>query len=281
MRVRRLSIMLVPPALILGSLIGASPVLAAPCDGSTTSLGNGDFETPVVPADTYVLFPAASVPPWQTTDGAGEIELWGTGFLGVPAFEGNAFAELNANTAGTLYQDVVSTSGEVMTWSLAHRGREGDDVMQVLIGDANVADVNGTAGWDYISPDLTDGVDAWGIHTDQFVVPTGQTCTRLAFRAVVAGSGNDSIGNFLDAVAFAISIPPDPEPTDPPAPDPSNPPAPDPSDPPSAATAPPTDSVALGTSSDESDPGPTGLLVLTALAAVTLAIRRLASRTRG
>ena len=186
MRVRRLSIVLFPPALILGSLLGASPVLAAPCDGSTTSLGNGDFETPVVPADTYVLLPAASVPPWQTTDGAGEIELWGTGFLGVPAFEGNAFAELNANTAGTLYQDVVSTSGEVMTWSLAHRGREGDDVMQVLIGDANAADVNGTAGWDYISPDLTDGVDAWGTHTDQFVVPTGQTCTRLAFRAVVA-----------------------------------------------------------------------------------------------
>jgi hypothetical protein len=278
MRVRRLSIVLLPPALILGSLLGASPVLAAPCDGSTTSLGNGDFETPVVPADTYVLFPAASVPPWQTTDGAGEIELWGTGFLGVPAFEGNGFAELNANTAGTLYQDVVSTSGEVMTWSLAHRAREGDDVMQVLIGDASTADVNGTAGWDYISPDLTDGVDAWGTHTDQFIVPTGQTCTRLAFRAVVAGSGNDSIGNFLDAVEFAISVPPEPEPTDPPAPAPSDPPAPNPT---TAATAPPTDTVSLEPSRTESDPGPAPLLVLAALAIATVALRRLASRTRG
>ncbi len=273
MRVRRLSIVLLPPALILGSLLGASPVLAAPCDGSTTALGNGDFETPVVPADTYVLLPAASVPPWQTTDGAGEIELWGTGFLGVPAFEGNAFAELNANTAGTLYQDVVSTSGEIMTWSLAHRAREGVDVMQVLIGDANAADVNGTAGWDYVSPDLTDGVDDWGTHTDQFVVPTGQTCTRLAFRAVVAGSGNNSIGNFLDAVEFAISIPPEPEPTDPPAPDPS--------DPPSAATAPPTDTAALRPTTEESDPGPAALVVLMALGTVTVAIRRLGSRTRG
>ena len=93
------------------------------------------------PAST--LFPAATVPPWQTTDGAGEIEIWGTGFHGVPAGEGNAFAELNANTAGTLYQDVISTPGATMSWTLLHRAREGDDTMQVLIGDANVADVNG------------------------------------------------------------------------------------------------------------------------------------------
>ncbi len=270
MRARRLSLLLFTPALALGALAGASPVLAAPCDTSTTSLGNGDFETPVVPADTFVLLPAASVPPWQTTDGAGEIELWGTGFLGVPAFEGNAFAELNANTAGTLYQDVVSTAGETMTWSLAHRGREGDDVMQVLIGDANVADVNGTAGWDYISPDLTDGVNDWGTHTDEFVVPTGQTCTQFAFRAVVAGSGNDSIGNFLDAVTFAITVPPDPEPSDPPG-------VPDPT---AAATAPPTDTVDVRPSTSGSDSGPGPLLILLLIATLASAARRSISRDR-
>ena len=54
----------------------------------------------------------------------------------------------------------------------------------------NVADVNGNTGWDYISPDLTDGVAAWGTHTATFVVPAGQTCTRFAFRAVSTGSGD-------------------------------------------------------------------------------------------
>ena len=173
---------------------------------------NGGFETPAVAADTFTLFPAAEVPPWQTTDGAGEIEIWGTGFLGVPAGEGNAFAELNANTAGTLYQDVISTPGATMSWTLLHRAREGDDTMQVLIGDANVADVGGAAGWNYVSPDMTDGTADWGTHGADYVVPAGQTCTRFAFRAVSTGSGSPSVGNFLDAVAFTVTLPPDPEP---------------------------------------------------------------------
>ena len=226
MRVMRVSALAIPVALALGSLASAGPVLAAVCDGSTTSIGNGTFETPVVTADTYSLLPAADVPPWQTTDGLGQIEIWGTGFLGVPAFEGNAFAELNANTAGTLYQDVVSTPGSTLTWTLVHRAREGDDTMVVLIGDANVADVGGSTGWDYTSSPITDGVTAWGTHGDSFVVPAGQTCTRLAFRAVSTGSGNDSIGNFLDAVDFTVTVPPPPPP-----PPPDDPPAPVPTDP--------------------------------------------------
>ncbi len=209
-------LLLTVPALLLGSVASLAvpgPVRAAVCDGSTDSLGNGGFETPGVAPGTFVQFPAAQVPPWLTTDGAGLIEIWGTGFLGVPAGELDNFAELNAVTAGTLYQDVVSTPGATMSWTLLHRGRGGDDVMQVLIGDANVADVNGATGWDYISPDLTDGVAAWGAHGEDFVVPAGQTCTRFAFRAVSTGSGSQSVGNFLDAVSFTVTIPASPTPT--------------------------------------------------------------------
>jgi hypothetical protein len=207
------------PALVLasivtvGSLAAPHPVRAAVCDGSGDSLGDGGFETPVVDPGTFTLFPAAAVPPWQTTDGAGQIEIWGDGFSGVPAGEGNAFAELNANTAGTLYQDVVSTPGATMSWTLLHRARVGTDVMQVLIGNANAADVNGSAGWDYISPDLSDDTTAWGAHGADFVVPAGQTCTRFAFRTVSTGSGSDSVGNFLDAVSFTVTIPASPTPT--------------------------------------------------------------------
>jgi hypothetical protein len=242
----------------------AGPVLAAVCDGSGASLGDGGFETPVVAPNTFTLFPAASVPPWQTTDSLGQIEIWGTGFLGVPAAEGNAFAELNANSAGTLYQDVVSTPGATMTWTLMHRGRGGDDVMQVLIGDANVADVNGNTGWDYISADLTDGVTAWGTHTANFVVPAGQTCTRFAFRAVSTGSGNASVGNFLDAISFSVSIPPGPTPTPTPTPRPTT-----------RVTSPPTATLKSGSSGDDGAPtGSVAIVVLSALAGSWLLLWR-------
>ncbi len=198
-------------AMLLASLGGAAPALAAVCDGSTTALGNGGFESPPVAADTFTLFPVASVPPWQTTDTA--IEIWGTGFNGVPAGQGNAFAEINANIAGTLYQDVVTTPGATMSWTLLHRARQGTDVMQVLIGDANAADVTGATGWDSISPNLSDDTTAWGSHGGDYVVPAGQTCTRFAFRAVSTGSGDDSVGNFLDEVGFTVSIPAAPTPT--------------------------------------------------------------------
>ena len=197
------------------------PVLAAPCDSASTSLQNGGFEVPAVPAGMFAFFDAVDVPPWQTTDSAGKIEIWGDGFLGVPAAEGAGFAEINANSSGTLYQDVVSTPGETMTWTLQHHGREGDDVMRVLIGDANTADVASDTGWNYFSVDLTDGVTAWGTHTDEYVVPAGQTCTRFGFRAISTATGNASVGNLLDDVSFAITVPPTPTPPASPTPQPS------------------------------------------------------------
>lgn len=256
MRVRRPRLLLLTlPALLVGSFAAAGPVLAAPCDGSSDELMNGGFETPVVAADTFTLFPAASVPPWQTTDGAGEIEIWGTGFLGVPAGEGNAFAELNANTPGTLYQDVISTPGATMSWTLLHRARVGDDTMQVLIGDANVVDVSGTTGWDYISPDMTDGTADWGAHGADYVVPAGQTCTRFAFRAVSTGSGSPSVGNFLDAVAFTVTIPAGPDPT-------------------ARITPPPTDTLATPTPTDSGAPLGGVVVVMATLAGLGALLMR-------
>ncbi len=281
MRVKRVCALSFPFALAMGWLAGAGSAMAAACDGSTDSLGNGSFETPVVSPDTYSLLAASQVPPWQTTDGAGQIEIWGTGFLGVPASDGNAFAELNANTAGTLYQDVVSVGGESMTWSLVHRGRGGDDTMEVLIGDANDADVNGSTGWDSTSGPLTDGVSAWGSHTGTYTVPAGQTCTRFAFRAVATGSGNDSIGNFLDAVEFSVTIPAtDPPPDDPVPTDPSGPAGP--TDPPAPApTPPPTDAVTGAfTSGKGFDVSLAALVGVASVGAASAAISRRRRRVR-
>ena len=153
---------------VLFAAIAGSPlsVRSATCGTETSSLGNGGFESPGVPAATYDILDPSLVAPWSTTDVG--IEVWGDGFLGVPAYEGSNFAELNANIAGTLYQDVVSTPGATMTWTLQHRGRDGTDVMQVLIGDALVADVSSDLGWNAISSDISDGPSAWGAASDTY-----------------------------------------------------------------------------------------------------------------
>ncbi len=193
----------------------ASPIRADSCGADSATLVNGDFETPVIPAGGNSSLDASLVPPWLTTDSANQIEIWGSGFNGVPSAQGAQFVEINANSAGTLYQDVVTTSGEKMTWTLEHRGRSGTDTMKVLIGDATTADVNSDTGWNFFSPDLSDPNTAWGNHTGSYVVPSGQVCTRFGFRAVSSAGGDQSFGNFLDAVSFAVTVPATPRPTPP------------------------------------------------------------------
>lgn len=223
-----------------GSAGAAVPALAADdCGTGAASVENGGFETPGTGPNSYWMFPEAEIPPWRTTDLFGVVEIWGDGNGGVPAYEGGNFAELNANSDGTLYQDVVTTPGATMTWTLAHRGRLGSDAMRVLIGDAATADPDGDAGWDYVSGDLVDNNFVWGTHTDSYVVPEGQTCTRFGFRAVSTANGDSSVGNFLDAIVFDISIPaPTPAPTATPDPEPLATPA---ATARPVVTAPPTD----------------------------------------
>jgi hypothetical protein len=208
-----LRVLLATGLVLATNAVAVVPVLAAVCDTSTTALVNGGFEDPGTGANNVELYDAAQVPPWATTDIFNAIEIWGDGFDGVPAAEGGSFAELNANSPGTLYQDVVTTPGQTMHWSLQHRARIGTDVMQVLIGDANTADPTGSTGWDFTSADLSDDTTAWGTHEGDYVVPAGQTCTRFAFRAVSSGAGDPSFGNLLDAVGFSIPGAPTPAPT--------------------------------------------------------------------
>jgi hypothetical protein len=234
------------PALVLAGLAtDARPVHAqsVECGTGITSVGAGGFETELVGLATWASLDPADLVPWQATEGI--IEVWGSGHEGVDAFEGSNFAELNANEPGTLYQDIVTTPGATMTWTLRHRGRGGEETMRVLIGDAAIADVHGDAGWDEQSTDLVDGTDAWGEHSGTYVVPAAQTCTRFAFRAidwVVA----PSYGNFLDAISFTTTIPA-PERTARPE-----------------VTPPPTDTIASGADPALATEGPEGLALLAA-----------------
>ena len=120
--------------------------------------------------------------------------MWSSGFLGVPADTGTQFAELNGNQVGTLYQDIASIPGQMLLWSLAHRGRAGPDTMQVVVGPPGSAGV--------VVGTFTDSASAWGHYSGTYVVPDGQTQTRWAFVSVRSAGGSRTMGNLLDSVEF-------------------------------------------------------------------------------
>ncbi|MFJ4950278.1 isopeptide-forming domain-containing fimbrial protein [Streptomyces sp. NPDC088760] len=165
------------------------------------TLVNGSFEDP--PVTNYELLPDASqtqaakrVPGWLTTASDHMIELWRSGFNGVPAAEGAQFAELNANQVSTLYQDLPTTPGTKLYWRLYHRGREGQDTMALDIG---------APGSMVEQRRFTDGNTAWGYYTGTYSVPAGQTLTRFAFRSISAAGGNRATGNLLDGIFFGTA----------------------------------------------------------------------------
>lgn len=141
-------------------------------------------------------FDEGDIPGWLTTAPDGRIELWKSGFNGVQSYEGNQHAEINANQEASLYQDVPTVPGQVLLWKFAHRGRGGDDVISLFIGEPGneslvTTETTGTAQWE----------EYYGIYT----VPVDQTTTRFRWEAVSTGSGNRSVGNFLDAISFGIA----------------------------------------------------------------------------
>jgi len=167
--------------------------LSANCQPASR-LTNGSFEVKDMgTAQSITQAPPTDMAPWTTTDTT--IEVWSNGVGGVTPQVGTQFVELNANDFGTLYQDVTTTPGQTIRWSLLHRGRAGSDTMRVELGNAatGVMVSQGTQ---------TDGTSGWGRHEGVYTVPPGQTKTRFAMVAVSTASGNISVGNFIDDVSF-------------------------------------------------------------------------------
>ncbi|WP_433358754.1 Ig-like domain-containing protein [Streptosporangium sp. CA-115845] len=179
----------------------ATVTVDVPCTDTPVTLANGSFEAP--PVTGFQFLPDAPVNPgigWHTTATDHLLEFWRTGYGGVPAADGQQFAELNANQFSTLYQDLLTVPGTVMTWSLYHRGVVGTDTMNVLIGAPGAIVAQTPTGAS--SPDITDGNTAWRRYTGTYVVPPGQTVTRFAFQSVTTAGGNPGTGNLLDGVVF-------------------------------------------------------------------------------
>lgn len=194
---------------------------------------NGSFEYPKIPSGTgYAFANGTRQLFWKTTapgDGGTlgqDVELGndsaGNPYLtaGTTAYEGTQYAELNAEKAGSLYQDVLTAPGAQLTWSFAHRSRKGTgvNVMYLVIAASKDAqnittqkEIN-----ELISKFAGDGVSVshnggtfklwkfegnelyWQEHLGTYNVPDGQYATRFFF---VSASGS-TLGNLVDGIHF-------------------------------------------------------------------------------
>lgn len=101
---------------------------------------NGSFEEGQTFTGNYFQPNQSAVPSWNTTAFQGKIELFrkntGTYINGVilEPKDGTYAAELNADEESTLYQNVKTTPSSVYEWGLDHGGRNGKDIMALVIG---------------------------------------------------------------------------------------------------------------------------------------------------
>lgn len=177
--------------------VSVTPSVPPSGSGSPRCVGtdlvtNGGFEIPgyAPPAGSNMTAPGL-VTGWTTTDSA--IEIWENGFLGVPSHTNYQFAELNAFVAGTLTNGpaTVHPRAELQVY-WAHRARSGTDVASMVVTD------NG--GGSTSAGSFSATTSAWVLNGATHVVSSGGTTASLAFTAVSTGSGDASIGNFLDTV---------------------------------------------------------------------------------
>lgn len=207
-------------------------------------LKNGGFEYPEGKTGYNNVSQDNSEVIWKTTASDHNIEIVGTdnepnsgednrvyGVNDDAETTGSQFAELNANQAGALYQDVLTVPGTTLNWQLMHRARnhaemgsgqfgdyDGDDTMYVIIMSTNKASDYTTQNQIdnlvsryanqltddndyYLTEDgigiwkITDG-DAWTAHNGAYVVPADQHVTRFFFAsgetAYDKASGNAS-----------------------------------------------------------------------------------------
>jgi len=186
---------------------------------SAFSLVNGGFEAPNVASGQSNVLDANAVPGWDTTDTYnpssypnGPIEIWnGTQPQvngGPVAYEGSQYAEINAYQDAALYQQVTGISaGSLIGYEFAHRARVGTDVMRLTITDLGINGYFG-GGDDTVlyTNTYTDTTAAWGFYSAGNVASALGNTIRFSYGAVSTGSGDPSIGNFLDAAAFGVGV---------------------------------------------------------------------------
>ena len=193
-----------------------TPTPTIPCG----RLGNTSFEEfatcggPCVGNDclaptTFRQYPQECIPYWQTTAPDNLIEIWKSGYLTVPSYSGDYFAEINASSsaAQALFQNFTANISQEYQLQFAHRGRV-SFLNTMRVGLSGV-----TSGIVYFPGVYTGSTTAWSFNTVNFVA--AETEYNLIFSATSSEAG----GNFLDSInivcsaEFAATPTPTPTPT--------------------------------------------------------------------
>lgn len=170
-----------------------------PAHAQLRSLQNSSFElnNPQGPgAPNFEIITNGSVVGWDST--TGEIELWDSNFNGVPAHEGNVFAEMNANVNGTLYQNICLINGEPIGWTFAHRARTGGAATQTA--RFQVANSGGTVLQTLAVQASTTANQVWTVNNGNTIYAGASGLQRVQFNTLDAGS----FGNFLDGIQMIL-----------------------------------------------------------------------------
>ncbi|MEO1624816.1 MAG: PA14 domain-containing protein, partial [Bacteroidota bacterium] len=181
------------------------------CQDCIQAFLNGDMENVAPFSGEWTYMNDSFIDGWETTASDNIIEIWRDGFSGVPAFDGEFFAELNGTQASDFFQEFCTVPTTTLQISFAHRKRVDsnnttDDILGVYIGPdmANLTRV-GSA--------VATNTSGWTVHTVSYLVPAGQTSTVFLFRADQGAPGNLTFGNLIDAVnvvtLFDVVVVPD------------------------------------------------------------------------
>ena len=148
-------------------------------------------------AANYQIYANGSVSGWDSA--SGEIELWDSGFQGVPAYDGAVFAEMNANVPGALYQNVCMVNGETIGWTFAHRARTGGPATQTA--RFQIANSSGTLLQLLATQASTTANQVWNVNTGSATYSGASGVQRVQFITTDAGS----YGNFLDDIRISLN----------------------------------------------------------------------------
>ena len=169
------------------------PVNYWPTDSSfQLSALNPSFEEflNITPPTTFVATNEDNVVGWETDSPDNKIEVWASGFQGVPAYEGGFFVEMNASAPARLFQKLtVPTNKGIIKWQVVHRARGGGTAInnaEVIIAQDGVDEV----------VQIMSSPNEWTMYTGTVTKDCGVTEIEIAFNSLDAGS----FGNFLDDV---------------------------------------------------------------------------------
>lgn len=184
------------PTIPCGRLGNTSFEEFAPCGGPCT--GND-----CLPPTTFNFYPQECIPYWQTTAPDNSIEIWKSGYTGVPSYSGLYFAEINASSSApqALYQNFTANISQEYQLQFAHRGRVS------FLNTMRVALSGATSGVVYFPGEYTGSTTAWSFNTVNFVA------TETQYNLVFSATSSEAGGNFLDAINIVCSAEFAPTPT--------------------------------------------------------------------